>query len=38
VDSIFARFPGIVGSISLVKYTAASLLEQQNTAISPFKT
>src|SRR3984893_6369655 len=28
VDSIFARFPGIVGSTSLVKYTAASLFEQ----------
>jgi hypothetical protein len=27
-ESIFARFPGIVGSTSLVKYIAASLLEQ----------
>src|ERR1700738_4528475 len=27
-ESIFASFPGIVGPTSLVKYTAASLLEQ----------
>jgi hypothetical protein len=39
VDSIFARFPGMMNiSLGDQQYMTATQLEQQNTAISPFKT